>query len=150
MDQGKFFWGAFFALLSFFISAELFGQADMAEKRQKLMKDNGAAAKAIKAAAETKDYATLEAKAKEIINNGDKVLDLFAKGNTAEKTKAKAEIWERWDEFSNNPRKVKKAANELAHAARAKDDEAITIKVKTLGEACASCHAAFRAEKYSR
>lgn len=150
MYQGKFLWGALFALLSLFISAELFGQADMAEKRQKLMKDNVAAAKAIKAAAETKDYATIEAKAKEIISNGDRVLDLFAQGKPAEKTKAKAEIWERWDEFSNNPGKVKKAANELAHAARARDDEAITVKVKALGDACASCHTGFRAEKYSR
>lgn len=150
MLQARFLWRTFFTLFSLLVSAQLFAQADVAEKRQKLMKENGAAAKAIKAAAETKDYATIEAKTKEIINNGDKVLDLFAKDKMAEKTKAKAEIWERWDEFSNNPGKVKKAANELAHAARAKNDEAITVKVKALGEACASCHSGFRAEKYSR
>lgn len=150
MYQGKFLQSALFVLLSLFIAVELFAQTDVAEKRQKLMKDNGAAANAIKAAAETKDYATIEAKAKDIISSGDKVLDFFAAGKTAEKTKAKAQIWERWDEFSKNPGKVKKAANELAHAARARDDEAITVKVKALGEACASCHTTFRAEKYSR
>jgi len=149
MYRRKFYWGALFALLSLVISAELFAQADAVEKRQQLMKDNGAATKAIKAAADAKDYATLEAKAKDIISNGDKVLDLFRKDRTAEKTKAKTEIWENWDEFSNNPRKVKKAAGELADAARTRDDQAITKKVKALGDACASCHKAFRAEKYS-
>jgi len=149
MYRSKFYWGAFFALLALVISTELFAQADVVEKRQQLMKDNGAATKAIKAAVDAKDYATIEAKAKDIISNGDKVLDLFRKDRTAEKTKAKAEIWENWDEFSNNPRKVKKAAGELADAARIRDDQAITKKVKALGDACASCHKAFRAEKYS-
>lgn len=149
MYRGKFYWGAFFALLSLVISTELFAQADVVDKRQQLMKDNGAATKAIKAAADAKDYATIEAKAKDIISNGDKVLDLFRKDRTAEKTKAKAEIWENWDEFGNNPRKVKKAAGELADAARTRDDQAITKKVKALGDACASCHKAFRAQKYS-
>ena len=149
MYRSKFYWGAFFALLALVISTELFAQADVVEKRQQLMKDNGAATKAIKAAVDAKDYATIEAKAKDIISNGDKVLDLFRKDRTAEKTKAKAEIWENWDEFSNNPGKVKKAAGELADAARTRDDQAIAKKVKALGDACASCHKAFRAEKYS-
>jgi cytochrome c556 len=150
MHQSKFLWGVVFTLAAVFNSTELFAETDAVAKRQKLMKDNGAAAKAIKAAAEAKDYATIEAKAKNIISNGDKVLDLFPKGMTAEKTKARPEIWEQWDEFSNNPGKVKKAATELASAARAKDDKAISVKVKALGSACASCHESFRAEKYSK
>src|SRR2546427_5502924 len=112
------------------------------------MKSNGEAAKAIKAAAEAKDYATIEAKAKGIMGNGDKILDFFPKGSTQGKTKAKPEIWDKWEEFSKNPVRVKKAASELADAAKAKDDEAIAVKVKALGDACGSCHKAFRAEKY--
>src|ERR1043166_4618103 len=132
------------------ISAELFAQADVVEKRQKLMKDNGASAKAIKAAAEAKDYVTIEAKARDIMSNGDKVLDLFRAGRNAEKTKAKPEIWDKWEEFSNNPPKVRKAAGDLAEAAKAKDDQAITTRIKTLAEACASCHNTFRTEQYSK
>lgn len=45
--------------------------------------------------------------------------------------------------------KVKKAASELADAAKAKDHEAITTKVKALGDACVACHKVFRAEKYA-
>lgn len=147
MIQRKLLWAGLFALLSLFISARLFAQADVIEQRQKLMKGNGAAAKAIKKAVEEKDYATVEAKAKDIMENGDKVLDLFPKGSTSEKSRALPAIWEKWDEFSKNPGKVKKAASELADAARAKDDAAVTVKVKALGDACGACHKPFRAEK---
>ena len=146
MIRGKLLLGMLVGTL--LITSQLFAQADMVEKRQKLTKSNGEAAKAIKAAAEAKDYATIEAKAKDIMGNGDKILDFFPKGSTQGKTKAKPEIWDKWEEFSKNPVRVKKAASEVADAAKAKDDEAIAVKVKALGDACGSCHKAFRAEKY--
>jgi cytochrome c556 len=126
---------------------QLFAQEDVIEKRQKLMKSNGADAKAIKGAIEQKDYATIETKAKDIAGNMDKVNDLFPKGSTSDKSRALPAIWEKWDEFSKNPAKVKKAANDLADAAKAKDDAAISTKVKALGDACGSCHKNFRAEE---
>ena len=129
------------------ISAQLFAQA---EKRQALMKNNSENAKAIKAAAEAKDYATVEAKARDIMGNADKILGLFPKGSDTGKTKAKAEIWQNVDEFSKNPARLKTAASELAAAAKAKDDAAITTKMKALGDVCANCHKNFRAEKYSQ
>ncbi|SRR5712692_1761369 len=149
MHKGKFLWGGLFALLSLFITAEVFAQADVIEKRQNLMKGNSAATKAIKAAVETKDYATVEAKAREIMGNAEKIVDLFPKGSTQGKTKAKAEIWEKFDDFKKNPVNLRKAASELADAAKAKDDEAVTVKVKALGDVCGACHKANRAEKYS-
>ena len=149
MSRGKLLLGVFFAFLTLLIASQLFAQADMIERRQKLMKSNGEATKAIKAAAESKDYATIQAKAKDIMGNGDKVLDFFRQGGAQGKTKAKPEIWERWDEFSKFPGNVRKAASELVDAAKAKDDAAITVKVKALGNACGACHKAFRAEKYA-
>lgn len=147
MHQRKFLWAGLFALLSLFISAGLFAQEDVIEKRQKLMKSNSEANKAIKGALEAKDYATIEEKAKVIMGNAEKIPDLFPKGSTKGKTKAKAEIWEKGDEFKQNPVKLKKAASELADAAKAKDP-AIDVKVKALGDVCGACHKAFRAEKY--
>ena len=149
MRKGKILWGGLFGVLSLFIAQELFAQADVVEKRQTLMKSNSAATKAIKGAVESKDYATVETKAKEIMGNMDRVLDLFPKGSTKGKTKAKAEIWDKWDDFSKTPGKVKKAAGDLADAAKAKDDAAVEAKVKALGAACKSCHEPFRAEKYA-
>jgi cytochrome c556 len=129
------------------IAPQAFAQQDVIEKRQKLMKGNGADAKAIKGALESKDYATIETKAKDIGNNMDKVVDLFPKGSTSDKSRALPAIWEKWDDFSKHPGQVKKAANDVAAAAKAKDDAALPAKVKALGDACGSCHKNFRAEE---
>jgi len=149
MVKGKFLWAVLFGILSLFISSQLFAQADVLEKRQKFMKGNSAAAKAIKGAVKDKDYATIETKARDLMGNADKIVDLFPKGSTAGKTKAKAEIWEKSDDFSKGAKNLRKAASELADAAKSGDGAAVDVKVKALSNACGSCHKAFRAEKYS-
>ncbi len=141
------FQAVFLTLAVVLIAPHAFAQQDVIEKRQKLMKGNGADAKAIKGALESKDYATIETKAKDIGNNMDKVNDLFPKGSTSDKSRALPAIWEKWDDFSKHPAKVKKAANDVADAAKAKDDAALPAKVKALGEACGACHKNYRAEE---
>ncbi len=149
MVQRKVLWATLFAFSTLFISSQLFAQADVLEKRQKLMKGNSAAAKAIKKAAEAKDYATVEVKAKDLMGNAEKITGLFPKGSTAGKTKAKAEIWEKSDDFAKRAKGLGKAASELADTAKGGDGEAVGVKVKALSDACGACHKAFRAEKYS-
>jgi cytochrome c556 len=148
MHQRKFFLPALFALLSLFIATQLFAQADVIEKRQKVMKGQSADAKAIKAAVESKDYATIEMKAKDLMGSSEKIPDLFPKGSTTGKTKAKDEIWEKQDDFRKNAKNLNKAASELAAAAKAKDEAAVGEKVKAVSGACGGCHKAFREEKY--
>jgi cytochrome c556 len=135
---------AVFAVLLF--SAQVFAQVD---KRQDLMKDNSAATKAIKGAVEAKDYATVEAKARDIMGNADKIVGLFPKGSDKGKTKATPAIWEKSDDFGKAAKSLSKAAGELASAAKAKDEAAVTAKVKGVSDACGGCHKAFRAEKYA-
>lgn len=147
MRQRIIFQAIFLVIGMLALTPQLFAQEGVIEKRQKLMKANGADAKAIKAAVEQKDYATVEVKAKDIMSNGDKILDLFPPGSTSDKSRALPAIWEKWDEFSKNPAKVKKAASEVAEAAKAKDDAALGAKVKALGDACGGCHKNFRAEE---
>jgi cytochrome c556 len=149
MTKGKLLTSVLMGLATLLISAQLFAQADVIEKRQKAMKNNSADAKAIKAAVEKKDYKTVEVKAKDIMGTAEKIPSLFPKGSTAGKTKAKAEIWEKPDEFSKAAKNLSKAASELTDAAKAGDDAAVTAKVKAVGDACGNCHKAFRAEKYS-
>jgi cytochrome c556 len=149
MTKGKFVTGTLMGFAALLISTQLFAQADVIEKRQKAMKNNSEDAKAIKAAVEKKDHAAIEVKAKDIMGTAEKIPSLFPKGSTAGKTKAKPEIWEKPDEFSKAAKNLSKAAGELANAAKAGDDAAVTAKVKALGDACGACHKAFRAEKYS-
>jgi cytochrome c556 len=145
----KIFMSALFGLMTLAVSTQVFAQADVIEKRQDAMKGNSAAAKAIKAAVETKDYATVEAKAKDIMGTADKIVSLFPKGSTTGKTKAKPEIWEKSDDFAKAAKNLNKAAGELASAAKAGNDADVGVKVKALGDACGSCHKQFRAEKYA-
>jgi cytochrome c556 len=145
---GKFFIGSLLGMMALLISAQLFAQSDVIEKRQKAMKQQSADAKAIKAAVEAKDYATVETKAKDIMGISEKIPELFPKGSTQGKTKATAAIWEKPDEFAKDAKNLRKAASELADAAKAKDDAAVNAKVKAVGAACSGCHKAFRAEKY--
>jgi len=140
--------GALFGFITLAVSAQVFAQADVNEKRQAAMKGNSADAKAIKAAVEAKDYATVEAKAKDIMGTADKIVSLFPKGSTTGKTKAKPEIWEKSEDFGKAAKNLSKAAGELASAAKAGNDAEVGVKVKAMGDACGACHKAFRAEKY--
>ena len=138
-----------FTLLTASVSSQVLAQEDFIEKRQKAMKGNSADVKAIKGAVESKDYATIETKAKDIMGTADKIPSLFPKGSDKGKTKATAAIWEKSDEFAKQAKNLSKASGELASAAKSKDDTAVAAKFKAVGEVCSSCHKEFRADKYS-
>ena len=132
------------------VSAQGFAQDDVNEKRQKLMKGQSAASKAIKAAASSKDYATIEAKAKDLMGSAAMIVSSFPAGSSTGKTKAKSAIWKKSDEFANDAKQLGKVAGELAAAAKAGNDGEIAVKMKEIGAACSSCHKAFRAKNYSK
>ena len=127
---------------------------DVIEQREKLMESNDKAVKAIRAAAKEKDYATLEVKAKEIMDSMGTVLDLFPKGSISEKSEAHPDIWDKWDEFSKHPGKVKAVAEALRKAAAAKDDAQINAQVKAMGGlgsgACGGCHVSFNKKRMKK
>jgi len=145
----KFLIGALFGAATLALSTQAFAQADVNEKRQKLMKSQSAAAKEIKAAVESKNYATVEAKAKDIMGTADQIPGAFPKGSTTGKTKAKAEIWEKNADFVKHAKALSKSAGELAAAAKAGNDAEVGVKLKAMGDTCSSCHKAFRAKAYS-
>src|SRR2546425_9503436 len=96
----KFLAGALFSFVSLVVSAQAFAQADVIEKRQDAMKGNSANAKAIKAAVESKDYATGEVKAKDIMATADRIPSLFPKGSTAAENNAKTGVSAETSAFS--------------------------------------------------
>ena len=116
--------------------------------RRKLMESNNSAvAEALNKAIKEKNFAEIEGKCNVILENMDKVLDFFPAGSLSENSRAKPEIWAKWGEFSKHPANVRKAAQELAAAAKAGDEEAVKVKFKAVGEACKGCHESFRAPK---
>jgi cytochrome c556 len=140
--------GALFSFLAIGPATQDVAQAQ-AEKRQQLMKSQSADVKAIKGAVEAKDYATVEAKAKDLMGTSDSIVGAFPAGSGTGKTKAKPEIWEKSADFASHAKNLKKAATELAAAAKAKNDPDIAVKMKAVGDTCGACHKAFRAEKYA-
>lgn len=146
MIRGKFLTGVLLVIFALAVSTQVFAQAD---KRQALMKNNSENAKAVKAAVEAKDFATVETKARDIMGNADKIVGFFPKGSDTGKTKAKPEIWEKSEDFGKAAKNLGKAAGELASAAKAGNADDVGVKVKAMGDACGACHKQFRAEKYS-
>jgi cytochrome c556 len=151
MLQRRFVILGVFGLLSLFVSTRVFAQEDIVKKRKAFMEANYDDLKAIKRAVEQKDYATVELKAKDIMGRMDHLVDYFPKGSITDKSRAKAEIWEKWDEFSKLPVKVKDVADSLAKAAAAKDEARVQSQFKALGPespfrsgACYECHKDFR------
>jgi cytochrome c556 len=151
MYQGRFLSIVVGVLFVLSLSSHLSAQEDATKKRIAFMRENYDALKAIKRAAEEKDYATIELKAKDIMGRMDKTLDYFPKGSIGEKSRARPEIWDKWDEFSKIPVKVKDVANSLAKAAAAKDEAGVQAQFKALGPegspyragACYECHKTF-------
>ena len=142
--------GAVFLLLSVFVVSQGYAQDEVFQKRRLLMEqENDADVKALVKAVKEKNFTEVEVKAKAIVANMDKVLDLFPKGSLSEKSRAKAEIWEKWDEFTKQNETVKKVAQSLADAARAKDEEGVNTKMKALGDGCTNCHRSFRGPRKS-
>ncbi len=141
----------FFAVCFLLVTSPLFAQDDVYSKRKDFMDADYDDLKAIKKAVEQKDYSTVEIKAREIMGSMDKLLDYFPQGIQSEKSRAKPQIWQRWDEFSKLPTKVKDVAGALASAAAAKNDAAVQAQFKALGPdspfrsgACFECHKEFR------
>lgn len=142
--------GRLILLLSLVITPQVFAQdQEIANRRLLMESNNDAVVKALVKAVKEKNYAEIQIKVKGVMENMDKVLDLFPKGSLSEKSRAKVEIWEKWDEFSKNPEIVKKAAQALADAAKAKDEEGVNTKLKALGDACNNCHRTFRGPRKS-
>jgi len=141
--------GALLGMMTLAFSTQDFAQAQVNEKRQQAMKDISAANKAIKAAVEEKNFATVEMKAKDIMGSADRIPSMFPAGSNTGKTKAKPEIWEKSDDFAKAAKNLSKAAGDLASAAKAGNADDVAAKFKAVGGTCSNCHKPYRAEKYS-
>lgn len=60
------------------------------------------------------------------------------------KTEAKAAIWEKWDDFSADSKKMAEEANKLAEVAATGDSAAIGAQLGALGKTCKGCHDTFK------
>lgn len=116
--------------------------------RKFIMKAQGAHLGAIKAVASGKmkmpaQHYVVHADAINALN--EILIDLFPKGTwDHEGSRAKKEIWEKWDHFKGLVTNLEKAGGELLEAGRNGDLRAMAKGLRKVGRACSACHKLYR------
>lgn len=119
--------------------------ATLVQKRIDLMKSQGPHLKPIS------DYLkgegsgdNLAANAQAVADNAKKIPSLFSSGSITDKSRAKPEIWQKWDDFQAKAKDLENAAVKLAEVAKTGDKAVIGPQLKAVGQACGACHDAYR------
>ncbi len=121
------------------------------DTRRALMKDNGAKMKAMGAVVEAKsgDLATMQQLALGLQANAAKIADLFPARSSLkdlpDKTNAKPEIWDNFEDFKTAAVNLGTEAGKLADAANSGDMAAFAAQFDATGQkGCGGCHTKFR------
>jgi cytochrome c556 len=114
--------------------------------RQKLMKEQGAAMKAISEAAKAGQTAAIPAQAQKLVTTAREIPALFPQGSVNPATsRAKPEIWQKWADFEATAKLLETKATQLAATAQGGNATATSTAATELGKTtCGACHNAFR------
>ena len=110
--------------------------------RHVLMEGIGKQAKIIGDAMKAGNTAPVAAAADQIQTDAGKILGLFPPGSTDPKSRAKADIWTNWVDYTALVTRLQTHAGALAAAARAHGD--VKGAADAMFGACKSCHDKFR------
>ena len=121
------------------------GSGDVVAERQRLMKSMGANWMDIQAKAKAGNIEAISVNAETMARYSHEIPALFPEGSGTDKSKAKPEIWEKWDEFAKASKNLETQSIALRDAARAKDNAKVEAMMKDFGRnACGTCHTPFR------
>jgi cytochrome c556 len=82
--------------------------------------------------------------AQAIALHATRIPELFPKGSTSEKSRAKDEIWQKWDEFVKSAETLRTDVDQLAVMTADGTADAVGGQVKKVFGGCKSCHDSFR------
>ncbi len=116
------------------------------DARQKLMKGQGEAWKAIQEKTKAGDVAAVVPEAEKLVQTSKEIPRLFPEGSLKpEKSAAKPEIWAKWPEFEAAAKNLQTQAEKLRDTAKTGNTAATQQVVSTFGrQACGTCHTPFR------
>jgi cytochrome c556 len=121
------------------------GSGDVVADRQRIMKLNGASWTDAQAKIKAGQFEAVAVNAETMALNAEHIPMLFPKGSLTEKSKAKLEVWNKWDEFQAAAKNMQTESEKLRDAARAKNQAQVEAIAKDFGRnACGSCHQTFR------
>ena len=119
-------------------------QADVISDRKAGFKGNVAAMKKIQAAIGSGDLAAVREGALEIADWSSRMIDYFPEGSDTGDTKARAEIWFNFDDFTSRAGNAENAALALASLAEAGHQDQLMDGLKNLGGTCKACHSSYK------
>jgi cytochrome c556 len=116
------------------------------DARQKLMKSQGEAWKAIQDKTKAGDVAGVVPEAEKLAKTSREIPKLFPEGSlNPDKSAAKPEIWQKRAEFDAAAKNLQTQAEKLRDTAKTGDKAATQQVVSTFGrQACGTCHTPFR------
>ena len=76
-------------------------------------------------------------------HSSDSLLELFVEGTDGGESKAKANIWQNWDDFASIAGQLHLAATDLSQIT---SEDQFAATYKTLSSTCGSCHKTYRAK----
>jgi len=112
--------------------------------RAYLMENIGDNAKELNDKLKAGKPAAVKVNAQAIALHATRIPELFPQGSTSETSKAKAEIWQKWDEFVKSAETLRSEADQLAVTAADGQAEAVGAQAKKVFGACKGCHDNFR------
>ena len=146
--------GAYFGIRSLSGSASADSIQTAIDTRRALMKDNGAKMAAMGKVIEAKsgDMAEMQQLALGLQANAAKIATLFPAGSSLkdlpDKTNAKPEIWDNFDDFKAAAANLGTEAGKLADVAKSGDMAAFSAQFDATGsKGCGGCHTKFRQKK---
>ena len=123
----------------------MMGSGDIVADRQRIMKLNGASWADAQAKVKAGNFEAVAVNAETMALNAEHIPMLFPKGSLTDKSKAKPEVWEKWNEFTAAAKTFQTESEKLRDAARAKNQAQVEALAKDFGRnACGTCHTPFR------
>ncbi len=120
---------------------------DVVSFRNYLMENVGANTKELKSKIDAGDLSAARVNAAAIAIHGVHAGRLFKTEGNLESSRAKAAIWNNWDEFSASLEALIQHADGVAVAAQASDAGLVGAHAKKLFATCKNCHDKFRKPK---
>jgi cytochrome c556 len=123
----------------------MMGSGDPVADRQRLMKNVGANWTDIQNKVKAGNTDAVAVNAEALSLHAQRIPGLFPEGSLTDKSKAKPEVWQKWDEFAAAAKNLENRAMGLRDQAMKKDAAGVTTTVKDFGRlACGACHTPFR------
>jgi cytochrome c556 len=112
--------------------------------RHYLMENVGENAKEMKAKLDGGRVAEMAVNAQAIALHSTRIPELFPEGSTSDSSRAKAEIWQNWQDFLKAATSLRTEADQLAQTVANGEAEAADAQLKKVFGACKGCHDQFR------